>query len=86
MWMELVPALGTTMSISDIDRRISELEQEFQELFATSREEGGYLKHADIFKQISDDMISLKENEPPCWNNKTQTQQSTGESGAHWTF
>lgn len=61
MWMELVPALGTTMSISDIDRRISELEQEFQELFATSREEGGYLKHADIFKQISDDMISLKE-------------------------
>ena len=61
MWMELVPAPGTAMSISDIDRRIGELEQEFRELFAASREEGGYLKHADIFKQISDDMISLKE-------------------------
>ena len=46
MWMELVPAPGTAMSISDIDRRIGELEQEFRELFAASREEGGYLKHA----------------------------------------
>lgn len=60
MRMELAPIPGETMSASDIDQRISELEQEFRTLFDVSREEGGYLKHADAFKQITDDMTELK--------------------------
>ena len=60
MRTELAPVPGESMSISDIDRRISELEQEFQTLFALSREEGGYLRYADDFKRITDDVAALK--------------------------
>ncbi|NBI67905.1 recombinase family protein [Pseudoflavonifractor sp. 60] len=61
MQMELAPVSGKTMSAADIDRRLSELNEEFQKLFAESRGEGGYLKHADKFKRIADDMAVLKE-------------------------
>lgn len=60
MRTEVASVPGESMSISDIDQRISELEQEFQTLFALSREEGGYLKYADDFKRITDDVASLK--------------------------
>ena len=60
MRTELAPVPGESMSISDIDCRISELEQEFQTLFALSREEGGYLRYADDFKRITDDVAALK--------------------------
>lgn len=42
MRMELSPIPNESMSISDIDQRISDLEEEFKKLFAASREEGGY--------------------------------------------
>ena len=61
MGLELALIPGETMSVSDMDRRISELEQEFRKLFAASREEGGYLGHADAFKRITQDMAALKE-------------------------
>ena len=61
MGLELALIPGETMSVSDMDRRISELEQEFRKLFAASREEGGYLGHADAFKRITLDMAALKE-------------------------
>ena len=60
MGLELALIPGETMSVSDMDRRISELEQEFRKLFAASREEGGYLGHADAFKRITQDMAALK--------------------------
>ena len=61
MGLELALIPGETMSVSDMDQRISELEQEFRKLFAASREEGGYLGHADAFKRITQDMAALKE-------------------------
>ena len=61
MRMELAPVPGETMSLSDIDRRLAELDGEFRELFAASKEDGGYLKHADTFKRITEDMAALKE-------------------------
>lgn len=49
------------MGISDIDWRLEELNQEFQELFAAYRGGDGYLKYADTFKRITNDMATLKE-------------------------
>ena len=61
MRMELVSIPGDSMSLSDIDRHLGELDSEFREQFAASKEDGGYLKHADIFKRITEDMATLKE-------------------------
>ena len=61
MRMELAPIPGKSMSLSDIDRRLGELDREFRELFAASKEDGGYLKHADTFKRITEDMAALRE-------------------------
>jgi len=60
MRMELIPFPGGSMSVSDIDRRLDELDKEFQALFADSKD-GGFMKHAEDFKRISDDMAKLKE-------------------------
>lgn len=59
MRMELIPLPGGTMSAADIDRRLGELEKEFQTLFSDSKD-GGFMKHAEDFKRISDDMAALK--------------------------
>lgn len=59
MRMELIPTPGA-MSVSDIDRRLDELDKEFQGLFADSKD-GGFMKHAEEFKRISDAMAALKE-------------------------
>ena len=61
MRVELAPIPGESMSLSDIDRRLGELDSEFRELFAASKEDGGYLKYADTFKRITEDMAALKE-------------------------
>lgn len=61
MRMELASIPGESMSLSDIDQRLGELDREFRELFAASKEDGGYLKHADTFKRITEDMAALKE-------------------------
>ena len=59
MRMELIPSPGS-MSVSDIDRRLDELDREFQKLFADSKD-GGFMKYAEDFKRISDTMAALKE-------------------------
>lgn len=61
MRLEVVPTQNGTLSAADIDRRIGELEREFQRLFNAAREEGGYLKYADEFKRITDEVSALKE-------------------------
>ena len=59
--MELAPVPGEGMSLADIDRRLGELDREFQALFSASKAEGGYLAHADDFKRITEDLAALKE-------------------------
>jgi len=61
MRMQMIAAPGSSMNIADIDQRIAKLNEEFQELFAASREEGGYLKYAGDFKRITDAVADLKE-------------------------
>ena len=61
MRTELAPVPGETMSLADIDRRLGELEREFKALFQTSKEDGGYLGHADAFQRITEEMGALKE-------------------------
>jgi len=62
MRTELLALPGGTMSISDIDKRLAELEKEFQTVFQQSRTEGGgYMKYAERFKGINDEAAQLKE-------------------------
>ena len=58
MRMELIPFPGS-LSVSDIDQRLEDLDKEFQTLFADSKD-GGFMKHAEEFKRISADMAALK--------------------------
>ena len=60
MRVELIPFPGSTMSLADIDQRLEQLNQEFQELFAKSKGGDDYIKYADNFKHIADEMASLK--------------------------
>ena len=61
MRMELAPIPGETMSLSDIDQRLGELEREFKALFQTSKEDGGYLGHAGAFQRITEEIGALKD-------------------------
>ena len=60
MRMELSPLPGEYMSVSDIDRRIEALNQEFRQFFGASKG-GGFMKYAEDFQRISDEMTELKE-------------------------
>lgn len=60
MRMELKQGDEGAMSLSDIDRQIAELDKEFRDLFNKSRTDGGYLKYADEFKRITEDVATLK--------------------------
>lgn len=59
--MEAVPVPGGTMSLSDIDQWLANLDREFKELFQKSKEDGGYLNHANAFKRITEEMGMLRE-------------------------
>ncbi|MBP3509332.1 recombinase family protein [Oscillibacter sp.] len=61
MRMELTQGEAGAMSVLDIDKQIAELDQEFRGLFIKSRTDGGYLKYADEFKRITEDIAALKE-------------------------
>ena len=56
----LVSLPGGSISVADIDRKLGELDKEFQTLFADSQD-GGFMKHADEFKRITEEMGKLKE-------------------------
>ena len=59
--MELIPFPGGTMSAGDIERKIKELEAEFQALFEEAQKEpGGYMKYTEEFQRITNDIAELK--------------------------
>ena len=61
MRMELIPFPGGTMSAGDIERKIKELEAEFQALFEEAQKEpGGYMKYTKEFQRITNDISELK--------------------------
>lgn len=61
MRMELMPFSGGTMSAGDIERKIKELEAEFQALFEEAQKEpGGYMKYTEEFQRITNDIAELK--------------------------
>ena len=69
---------GAGVSVEEITRQITELEDEFKRLFEQSRNEGGYLQYADQFKQITDTITDLKEK-------KTMLeQQQTDDTETNW--
>ena len=61
MRMELMPFPGGTMSAGDIERKIKELEAEFQALFEEAQKEpSGYMKYTEEFQRITNDIAELK--------------------------
>lgn len=60
MELELSLIPGVTMSLADIDRRLAELESQFQNLLAEAAE-GNYQDYTAQFKSIADETASLKE-------------------------
>ena len=61
MRMELIPFPGGMMSAGDIERKIKELEAEFQDLFEEAQKEpGGYMKYTEEFQRITNDIAELK--------------------------
>ena len=62
MRIELLSLPGGTMSMADIDRRLAELEQEFQAMFQRSREKpDGFMEYAESFQRINEEAARLKE-------------------------
>ena len=62
MRMELLPLPGGTMSMADMDRRLKELEREFQAVFQKSREKpDGFMEYAQAFQKINEEAAMLKE-------------------------
>lgn len=61
MRMELILFPGGTMSAGDIERKIKELEAEFQALFEEAQKEpGGYMKYTEEFQRITNNIAELK--------------------------
>ncbi len=61
MELELLPCPGGDMSMADMDRRIAELELQFQALLQQAADGGGYEAYTEQFKAIAEETASLKE-------------------------
>ena len=61
MEIELLPALDSSMSISDINIRLSELEQEFQRLLVKAAGNFGGESYTEDFRALAEEMAGLKE-------------------------
>lgn len=61
MEIELLPALDSSMSISDINTRLAELEQEFQLLLAKAAGDFGSESYTEAFRTLAEEMAALKE-------------------------
>lgn len=78
MRMELTPVPGESMSLSDIDRKLEELNQEFQALFNASKASGGFLQYTNTFQHITEEMSRLKEQKALI------LEQQRSNSAANW--
>ena len=61
MELELLPCSGGDMSMADMDRRMAELELQFQALLQQAADGGGYEAYTEQFKAIAEETASLKE-------------------------
>ena len=61
MEIELLPALDSTMSVADINKRLAELEQEFQRLLAKAAGDFGSEYYTEDFRALAEELASLKE-------------------------
>ena len=61
MEIELLPALDSLMSISDINTRLAELEQEFQRLLAKAAGDFNSESYTEDFRVLAEEMAELKE-------------------------
>ena len=61
MEIELLPALDCTMSIADINKRLLELEQEFQVLLAKAAGDFSSESYTEDFRALAEEMATLKE-------------------------
>ena len=60
MELELLPCSGGDMSMADMDRRMAELEAQFQKLLQQAADGDGYEAYTEWFKAIADEAVSLK--------------------------
>lgn len=61
MELELLPCSGGDMSMADMDRRMAELEAQFQELLQQAADGGGYEAYTEQFKALAEEAATLKE-------------------------
>lgn len=97
MELELLPCPGGDMSMADMDRRMAELELQFQALLQQAADGGGYEACTEQFKAIADETASLKERraqlvkarqnceaENRRWNDAVQTLQQAPVEIQEW--
>ncbi len=83
MRMERLLLPGGTMSTADIDRRLGELEQEFQAMFQKSREKpDGFMEYAESFQRINEEAAMLKEQRK-CLLDQQQSDSAANGRIAH---
>ena len=61
MEIELLPALDSTMSMSDINTRLTELEQEFQRLLVKAAGDFGNESYTEDFRALAEEIAAHKE-------------------------
>lgn len=60
MQTQFAPVQGETMSVSDIEQRIAELNAETSSLMKVAKENGGFAAYSDQFKEIMAEIAELK--------------------------
>lgn len=73
---EVIPFPGSGMSLGDIDRRLAELEAQFQRLLEKAADDP--IAYGDQFKEILDEQTALKELRAsiPCGEQRTHRSGS----------
>jgi len=81
MQLELATLPGVSLSLGDIDRRISELHTEMQTLLERSAAEGGFTAYADSFRKITDEVNTLAERKSGIQEAQRQSEDTAGRIG-----
>ena len=76
---EVIPFPGSGMSLGDIDRRLTELEAQFQRLLEKAADDP--IAYGDQFKEILDEQTALKELRATILAENKNTPKRIGASG-----